>query len=125
MIARKFLGVALFAAGTALVPLSSYAQATEIPVVTGEHWVASTETVKKAYLVGMANLVQVETAFYASNPPSDAQNFVPRLARGLKGQSLDSVRQALDKWYAANPARLNRPVVETIWFELAVPGLRK
>ncbi len=125
MNASRVLGIAFFAAGTVLAPLSLHAQAPEIPLVTGEHWVASTEAVKKAYLVGLANLVQVETAFYASNPPSDAQNFVPRLARGLKGQSLDSVRQALDKWYAANPNRLNRPVVETIWFELAVPGLKK
>ena len=79
----------------------------------------------KAYLVGIANLVQVETAFYAANPPSDSQNFVPRLARGLKGHTLDSVRQGLDRWYAANPGKLQRPVLETIWFEMAVPGLKK
>jgi hypothetical protein len=43
----------------------------------------------------------------------------------LKGQTLDSVRQGLDKWYAANPAKLQRPVLETIWFEMVVPGLQK
>ena len=101
------------------------ARADEVPIVTGEHWTKSTEQLKKVYLVGIANLVQVETAYYGSNPPSDAQSFVPRLAKGLKGQTLDTVRETLDRWYAAHPDRLQRPVLETIWFEIVVPGLAK
>jgi len=46
------------------------------------------------------------------------------MARGLKGQTLDSVREGLNKWYAANPGRLDRPVIETLWFEMVVPGLK-
>ncbi len=122
---KQMLRMTMFAAGMALAGAGSVAHAQEVPMVTGEHWTTSTEAAKKAYLVGIANLVQVETAFYAANPPSDSQNFVPRLARGLKGETLDSVRQGLDRWYAANPGRLQRPVLETIWFEMAVPGLKK
>jgi len=122
---KQMLRTTMFAAGMALAGAGSVAHAQEVPMVTGEHWTTSTEAAKKAYLVGIANLVQVETAFYAANPPSDSQNFVPRLARGLKGETLDSVRQGLDRWYAANPGRLQRPVLETIWFEMAVPGLKK
>jgi len=44
------------------------------------------------------------------------------MAKGLKGQTLDSVREGLTRWYAANPQRLQRPVVETLWFELVVRG---
>ena len=122
---KQMLRMTMFAAGMALAGAGGVAHAQEVPMVTGEHWTTSTEAAKKAYLVGIANLVQVETAFYAANPPSDSQNFVPRLARGLKGETLDSVRQGLDRWYAANPGRLQRPVLETIWFEMAVPGLKK
>ena len=122
---KQMLRMTMFAAGMALAGAGSVAHAQEVPMVTGEHWTTSTEAAKKAYLVGIANLVQVETAFYAANPPSDSQNFVPRLARGLKGETLDSVRQGLDRWYAANPGKLQRPVLETIWFEMAVPGLKK
>ena len=50
---------------------------------------------------------------------------VPRFVKGMRGQSLDSVREALNKWYAANPDRLQRPVIETIWFEMVVPGLKQ
>jgi hypothetical protein len=101
------------------------AQAQEIPVVTGALWTASSEPVKKAYLVGIANAIQVEAAYEGANPPADGQSIVPRLTKGMKGQTIDSVREGLDKWYAANPDKLQRPVIETIWFEMVVPGLAK
>ena len=107
---------ATLAAGTA--------QAQEVPMVTGHQWTQSTEQVKKVYLIGMTNLLQVETAYQAGNPPPDAQSVIPRLVKGLKGQTLDSVREGLDRWYAANPDRLQRPVIETMWFEVVVPGLK-
>jgi len=100
-------------------------QAADIPIVTGEHWTKSSEDVKKGYLVGIANLVQVESAYYQGKPPTDAESFVPRLVKGMQGQTLDSVREGLNQWYAANPGQLQRPVIETIWFEMAVPGLQK
>ena len=50
---------------------------------------------------------------------------MPRLAKGLRGQTLDSVREGLDKLYVTNPDKLKRPVIETIWFEMVVPGLKK
>lgn len=110
-------------AGLALMAGSVLAQ--EVPVVTGEHWTRSTEQVKRVYLIGVANAIQVEAAYEGANPPSDAQSIVPRLAKGLRGQTLDSVRESLDNWYAKNPDKLQRPVIETIWFEMVVPGLRK
>ena len=101
------------------------ARADEVPLVTGEHWTKSPEQVKKAYLVGIANVLQVETAYVGANPPPDGHSVVPRFARGLKGHTLDTVREGLDKWYAANPDKIQRPVIETIWFEMVVPGLQK
>lgn len=121
---KQMLRKAVFVAGVAFAASWGAVHAQEVPMVTGEHWTTSSEVAKKAYLIGVTNLAQVEMAYYAANPPSDAQNFVPRLVRGLKGQTLDSVRQGLDKWYAANPGRLQRPVLETIWFEIALPGLK-
>jgi hypothetical protein len=116
---------ALFAACLMVTALSANVRADEIPLVTGEHWTKSSDELKKAYLVGIANVAQVETAYSAANPPADAQSLVPRMVRGLKGQSLDSVREALNKWYAAHPDQLQRPVIETLWFEMVVPGLQK
>ena len=108
-----------------LAPVSSAARAAEIPLVTGEHWTQSNEQQKRAYLIGIANVVQVEAAYGRTSPASDSQSVVPRMNKGLDGQTLDSVREALDKWYAANPSRQQRPVIETLWFELVAPGLQK
>jgi hypothetical protein len=99
--------------------------AQEVPLVTGDHWMKSSEELKKAYLVGIANVAQIEMTYGAPNPAPDTQSIVPRMVKGLKGQTLDSVREALNKWYAAHPDQLQRPVIETIWFEMVVPGLRK
>ena len=116
---------AMFLVFSALAVAWGSARADEVPLITGEHWTKSSEQVKRVYLIGIANVIQVETAYHAATPPSDGQSFVPRFARGLKGQTLDSVREGLDRWYAANPDRLQRPVIETIWFEMVVPGLQK
>jgi len=101
------------------------ARADEVPLVTGKHWTDSSEQQKKAYLLGIANLVQVEIAYQAGNSPPDAQSLISRFARGLNGQTLDTVRAQLDRWYAAHPDQAQRPVIETIWFEIVVPGLQK
>jgi hypothetical protein len=125
MVMKLKLRVASFAACLVLATAWGNAGAQVVPLVTGEIWTTSSEHLKKAYLIGIANAIQVETAFEGANPPSDAQSLVPRLAKGLKGQTLDSVREGLDKWYAANPGKMQRPVIETIWFEFVVPGLQK
>lgn len=108
-----------------LTSFAGPARADEIGLVTGVHWTKSTDDQKKAYLIGIANMAQVELAYQGATPQSDAQSLVPRMQRGLKGQTLDSVREGLNRFYAANPAKLDQPVLETIWFELVVPGLQK
>ena len=125
MAIKSELRATLFAACMTLAVAAGSARAQEVPVVTGDQWSKSTEQVKKAYLVGIANVIQVETAYQAANPPATTQSLIPRAAKGLQGQTLDSVRQKLDSWYAANPTMLQRPVIETIWFEIVVPGAPK
>ena len=54
----------------------------------------------------------------------DRRSFSPAVAKGMTGQTLSSVLDTVDKWYAAHPDQLQRPVIETIWFEMVVPGLK-
>jgi hypothetical protein len=125
MAMKRQLRTALIAACLAVAAISGVARADEVPMVTGEHWIKSSDEQRKAYLVGITNVIQVETAYSAANPPTDAQSTLPRMVKGLKGETLDSVRDGLSKWYAAHPDKLQRPVIETIWFEMVVPGLQK
>lgn len=107
------------------VTLATAWGAGEVPLITGEQWMTSSVELKKAYLIGIANAYHVEAAYHASKPPSDDHSLIPRFGKGLKGQTLDTVRERLDQWYAANPDRVKRPVIETIWFEMVVPGLQQ
>jgi hypothetical protein len=125
MVTKARLRSAMVLACITLVMACATARADEVPLVTGKQWIDSSEQMKKAYLVGIANVMQVDIAYQAGNPPPDAQSIIPRFARGLKGQTLDTVREALDRWYAAHPDQLQRPVIETIWFEMVAPALQK
>jgi len=118
------LGAAAVIACAALATLPTPASADEIPIITGKQWTQSTEPLKKAYLVGIANILQVEAAYHAEHAPPDSESLLPRISKGMTGETLDSVRDQLDSWYAANPDRLNRPVIETIWFEMVLPKLQ-
>jgi hypothetical protein len=117
---RSALAMTCMALAMAVTPVRA-----DVQIVNGEQWTQSNEAVKKAYLVGLANMVQVQAAYHGNNPPADAQSFLPRMAKGMQGETLDSVRQKVDGWYAANPTKLKRPVLDIIWFEMAVPGLQR
>jgi len=121
---RLQLRAALAVSCVALAMAWAPARAADVAVVTGEQWTTSSDAVKKAYLVGLANIVQVETAYARGQTIADDQSFIPRLAKGMQGQSLKSVSDRVDRWYAANPTKLQRPVLDIIWFEMAVPGLQ-
>jgi len=116
------LGLCLSAA--MLISFAGPARADEIGLVNGTLWTKSTEDQKKAYLIGIANLAQIEMAYEGSTPEADAHSIIPRMQKGLKGQTLDSIREGLNKWYAAHPGKMDQPVIETIWFEMVVPGLQ-
>ena len=94
--------------------------------ITGKQWSESDANLKKAYLSSGWPIFFSGTGVPAAHMrPPDAQSLIPGFARGLQAQTLDSVRESLDNWYAANPAKMDRPVVETLWFEIVVPGTKR
>lgn len=99
----------------------SMADDPDIPLITGKHWMEATRSGKLAFLAGAANVIEIEQALQADDPPGDRDSLVPVIVRGLNGSTLTQVMEALDRWYAENKDQLERPVIETIWFELALP----
>ena len=114
----------LFSLSLLILPMmGNVVHAQGIPIVTGQQWAASSEAEKKAYLVGIANLLEIERA-YAGNSAS-SNDISLRFGKGMQGQTLDGVRQVLDNYYASNPAMIQHPVIETLWFQMVLPGLQK
>ena len=79
MAMKRSLVPAVLAACLVLMMAWGTARADDIPLVTGEHWTRSTEQVKKAYLVGIANVIQLERAYAAANPPAEGAGLDPLL----------------------------------------------
>lgn len=122
---RKLRGAASAACVAVLITCgTATAGAGEVPLVDGTHWTKSAPEVKKAYIVGLANAIHVDMAYQGDGATGNVSDFSPRVVKGMKGQTLDSVLEVLDRWYAEHPEQLQRPVIETLWFEMVVPGLK-
>jgi hypothetical protein len=101
------------------------AQAHELPIVTGKHWTQSTEAQKRAFLFGMATLLEAEQELQGKDPAPEIRDnsLVPTLVEGLSQYTIITAMEAIDAYYAQHSDQLNRPVLEVIWFELALPNV--
>ena len=102
---------------TLLLAVPALAVEYEAPVVTGEHWMKSTPQERKAFLVGAATIIELEQEVQGDTPPK--KTTIDVWCKGLAPYSFDQMVTAIDQWYAANPDKVTRPVVEVMWYELA------
>ena len=98
-------------------------QAREVPVVTGENWNKSSPQEREAFLVGAATIMELEQEVQGTPPPP--KSTIDTWCKGLSHFTFDQMAAAIDKWYADNPDKLSRPVVEVMWYELAKPNVDK
>lgn len=120
---RRFLfgSLALLMALAATLP--AVAADYEVPVVTGEHWLKSTPQERKSFLVGAATIIELEQEVQGPSPAP--KSTIPTWCKGLSPYTFDQMVAAIDKWYADNPDKTARPVVEVMWYELARPNAGK
>jgi hypothetical protein len=121
MIIARYLRITLSA--LCLLSVLSAPAWAELPMVTGEHWTTATEREKKAFLLGMGTIIEVEQEIQGENPPADDKTFIQTLVRGLSKFTITTAMEAIDTWYSSNADQLKRPVIEVIWFELTLPNV--
>lgn len=90
-------------------------------VVDGELWLRSTPEVRKAYLVGAANMIALETAYSKKKgtPPPVAGTMA---SQALQGLTLDQVSNRITRWYEGHPGRRNLPVLGVVWVDMVGQG---
>jgi hypothetical protein len=103
-----------FIAALAISPV--WAQRVPI-VVDGELWLSSTPEVRKAFLVGVGNMIALETAY------SKKKGTPPPVAGAMAGEALqeltlDQIASRVTRWYEGNPGRRNMPVMGVIWTDM-------
>jgi hypothetical protein len=100
------------------------AAAPEPELLTGELWQRMSPDAKVAYILGLGNLVEYERHQLVESPPAASKSFLPHLARGLSGISVNEVVSRIDAYYTAHPEQLKRPVVDTIFQAIVLPRLK-
>ena len=110
----KFWGRALVLALVMLFALGTAALAAEKGFMwDGTQWKDLTNDIKVAYVKGIGNMADFETAASASistPPPCISKGFVDE----LKTKTVAQVIAEVDKFYKENPAKLDMPVVAVI-----------
>lgn len=117
---RRMLGCLVLAL---LLAVPAYAVDYEVPVITGVNWTKSTPQERKAFLVGAATIIELEQEVQGNPPPP--KSTITTWCKGLSSYNFDQMVTAIDQWYAANPDKIERPVVEVMWYELAKPKAGK
>ena len=90
--------------------------------VTGSHWSQSTDELREAYLYGVGNMLEMEQAMH-DDAISSKNSMVPVLIKALSPMTLDQVKDSLTNWFASHPDQADRPVVEVLYVEIALPRL--
>lgn len=108
----KSKGIACVSVLVMLLALATSALAAEKGYLwDGSQWKDMTTDIKVAYVKGIGNMADFETAASGSNPaPCISKGFVDE----LKTKTIAQVIAEVDKFYKENPTKENLPVVAVI-----------
>ncbi|WP_243310323.1 hypothetical protein [Fundidesulfovibrio agrisoli] len=112
--------VALFACGAAQAQAMAQDKTT-FPVITGENWVNATDGERLAFIAGLTTMVELEKEVQGDSLPPVQKSLVPSWVRGLSRYTLKEIVAAMDKAFATKPELKSKPVVEVLWYEVAIP----
>jgi hypothetical protein len=104
-----------------LIPLAGGA----IKLADGTDWQKSTDTERAAYLVGVSNMISVGNAYDEKKLPGEDRTFMRQAWRGLSETTVAEAIKRVDAWYAANPNRLDIPVLSVLWIDIVKPRIGK
>ncbi len=108
----KFKGVAGVTVLVMLIALATAALAAEKGFLwDGTQWKDMTKDIKVAYVKGIGNMADFETAAAGAAPaPCISKGFVDE----LKTKTIAQVIAEVDKYYQENPGKMNMPVIAVI-----------
>lgn len=128
-----FLGMLSLASAANAAAVKSGPAGNPVELLTGEVWQQSKPDNKKAWLFGVDTAVSVEKAVADKLQQQKGKNrsaykespFVQKWIQAFGNSTREEIIDQVDQWYAANPDKLNRPVMDVIWYEIVVPRTGK
>lgn len=90
-------------------------------VIDGNLWLSSPAEVRKAFVIGVGNMLMLETA-YAKKKGTTPSVAAEMAASALNGLTLDQVTDRISRWYEMNPGRRDMPVIGVMWVDMISPS---
>ena len=99
---------------------SAVAQDAAQVVADGTRWMQSSPEERKAFIIGAANMMALESA-YARKKGTTPPLAGTKAAAALENMTLDQITDRITRWYEANPGRRATPVIGVIWMDMVEP----
>lgn len=95
-----------------------------MPVLTGDQWQRMDQDSKLAFIWGVGHVVTIEEHVVQRHPELKREDFVAKLAEGLRGIPMNNIVQTVDNYYQANPQDRDLPVMRVVWRQMVKPKLK-
>lgn len=93
-----------------------------MPEITGEVWMKSSQQEKLAFLIGASSVVAIEHHIDLKEA-DDPSRFTQGWVAAFKDQKWTEIAGKLDSYYAAHPDKGGQLVMEVVWKELILPNM--
>jgi len=87
-------------------------------IVDGKGWLNASAEERRAFLIGMANMIVAEAA-YAKHRKLPEPAAGAHITETLKQMNLAQTSERISAWYGAHPDKQDKPVMGVIWRVLA------
>jgi len=115
------MSLLLLGAGSAL---AQGAMENSDPDIDGKVWTHSTESDKRAFLLGVSNAVVLEYHLRTKRS-EEPSRFVQGWVAAFKDARWSDMVNRVDAYYASNPTKLRRNVLDVVWHEMIAPNWKK
>lgn len=114
------MGLLLVSAGTAF---AQGAMENSDPDIDGKVWLHSSNSDKRAFLLGVSNAVVLEYHLRTKRG-EEPSRFVKGWVAAFKDSRWSEMVGKVDAYYASNPTKLHRNVLDVVWHEMIAPNLK-
>lgn len=94
------------------------------PDIDGKVWMHSSDSDKRAFLLGVSNAVVLEYHLRTKRS-EEPSRFVQGWVSAFKDSRWSEMVKRIDAYYASNPTKLRRNVLDVVWHEMIAPNGKK
>ena len=98
----------------------------EIPLLRGDMWIKMDQDSKVAFVWGAGHVVTFEEVIMQKYPELKRDSFVMKVVEATTNSpmKMNDVVAEVDKYYQANPDKLDTPVMRVIWDTVIKPNIK-